>query len=98
MYCVEGRGEVVPNSISLFVSASFTGRNGQRGSRRDHSQENRSDCEHRRQHFSACRDPKSGGGKEDEGGFCLAEQCKKKKKSWHLWKEFAKLRELNLSV
>lgn len=78
MYCVQGRGEVVPNSISLVVSAGFTGSNGQRGSRRDHSQENRSDHEHRCQHFGACCDPRSGGGKEDEGGLCLAEQHKKK--------------------
>lgn len=26
LYCVEGKGEIVPNSIFVFVSASFTGR------------------------------------------------------------------------
>lgn len=29
MYCVEGKGEVVPNAIFQFVSARVTGRNGQ---------------------------------------------------------------------
>lgn len=29
------------------------------------------------EHFSACCDPRSGRGKEDKGGLCLAEQCKK---------------------
>lgn len=76
MNCVEG-GEVVPNSISLFVSAGFTA-GMVRGDPGGITARRTGQTEHRSQHFSACYDPKSGGGKEDEGGLCLAERCKKK--------------------
>lgn len=80
MYCEEGKGEVVPNSIFLFVSAGFTGRNGQRGSREITVRRTVQTVSTGAStgHFSAYCDPKSGGGKEDKGGLCLAEQHKKK--------------------
>lgn len=57
---------------------------GQRGSRKDHSGVTaREDRSHwmstgaSTEHFSACCDPKRGGGEGDTGGLCLAERRKK---------------------
>lgn len=77
MYCVEGKGEVVPNSIFVCQCKSYR-QEWSGGSRRGHFSVTARTGQTvstgaSSEHFS---DPKSGGGKQDKGGLCSAEQRK----------------------
>lgn len=97
VYCVEGRAELVPNSIfclSVQLLQAGVVRGDPGGSEPGQV---RPWAQVPAQNTSVpVVIPEVEEEKRTRVDECLAEQCKKK--LWHLWKEFAKLRKLNFSV